>query len=86
MILRGRVGEPLTDASWWSSTDIDAAHILRADQVDVLEVTGPFYTRCASCGAGGEIERGDDGIPQLVTYQQQCEQRLARNLATKNAR
>jgi len=65
MILRGQPGEPLSAASWWSSTDVDAAYILKADQVEVLEMKGPYWVKCDGCGAGGEIEQDEDGLSKL---------------------
>ncbi|MFF9003622.1 hypothetical protein ACF1GW_38655 [Streptomyces achromogenes] len=65
MILKGREGQPLSEARWWSSMDIDAAHILDANDVEVLEMTGPYWVKCGGCGAGGQIEVGNDGLPYL---------------------
>jgi hypothetical protein len=77
MILRGTSGQPLAAAAWWSTTDVDAAYILKADQVEVLDMTGPYWVRCGTCGAGGEIDRGEDGIPRLVTEGQRRAARVA---------
>ncbi|MEW2568325.1 hypothetical protein [Streptomyces sp. NPDC047070] len=65
MILRGHPGEPLSSASWWSSTDVDLAHILAGDQVEVLDMLGPTWVKCGGCGAGGEILRHERDLPYL---------------------
>jgi hypothetical protein len=75
MILRGQEGEPLSAAAWWSSTNVDGAYILAADQVQVLELKGPYYVKCGDCGAGGQIERGDDGLPYLDVARRIAQQR-----------
>ncbi|MFJ8388584.1 hypothetical protein ACIQ9Q_29485 [Streptomyces sp. NPDC094438] len=60
MILRGQEGEPLSAASWWSSLDVDGAYILKADDVEVLEMLGPYWVTCGGCGAGGQIEEENE--------------------------
>jgi hypothetical protein len=77
MILRGQPGEPLSAAAWWSSTNVDGAYILAADQVEVLELKGPYYAKCGDCGAGGQIETGDDGLPYLDVGGRIAQQRTA---------
>lgn len=65
MILRGTPGEPLADACWWSSTDVDGAYILPSDAVAVIDPLGPAWVRCGGCGSGGQIERDDDGLARV---------------------
>ncbi len=38
MIQWGRQGRPVDRSAWWTSYDIDASHILAADNVEVIEV------------------------------------------------
>ncbi len=76
MILRGSAGKPLSAAAWWSSTDVDAAHILGTDDVEVLEMLGPYWTRCDGCGASGQTQEAEDGLSYLDTTG-----RIARRLA-----
>jgi hypothetical protein len=38
LILGGRAGRPVDDAWWWTSRDIDGAHMVPADRVEVLEI------------------------------------------------
>ena len=78
MILRGSAGEPLAAATWWSSMNVEGAHILAADQVEVLEMNGPYWTTCDGCGAGGRTEKAEDGRSYLDTTGRIARQREAK--------
>jgi hypothetical protein len=38
MLQWGRAGRPVRRESWWTSFDIDGAHIIKAENVEVIEV------------------------------------------------
>jgi hypothetical protein len=67
MILRGRTGQRLSEGTWWSSTCVDSAFVVDADDVEVIELRGPYWTKCGHCGSGGQIEEGSDGLPYVDT-------------------
>ncbi|QXE36195.1 hypothetical protein KQY30_20060 [Streptomyces sp. GMY02] len=65
MLLVGQEGKPMSAAMWWSSMDIDNAYILPGDSAVVLEMKGPVWIKCGSCGKGGRIERGSDQVARV---------------------